>query len=139
MSAPSSTCPCGSAATRGKSVALNVVPSASLSVLIAFFPKCPVCWAVYMSMFGSLGLSRLPYMGWLLPVLVALMALHLLLLWRKAPRIGWRPLILSVAGCVTIAATRLLDVTTTWPVLFAMAFIVSGSWLSSRVECQSTR
>jgi membrane-bound ClpP family serine protease len=92
-----------------------------------------------MSMFGSLGLSRLPYMGWLLPVLIALMALHLVMLWRKVPSIGWRPLILSVAGCVTIAATRLLDVTTTWPVLLAMVMIISGSWLSSRVDCRSTR
>jgi hypothetical protein len=34
--------------------------TAVLSLLIAFFPKCPVCWATYMSMFGSVWLARTP-------------------------------------------------------------------------------
>ncbi|MFN0215142.1 MAG: hypothetical protein ACKVT2_12875, partial [Saprospiraceae bacterium] len=63
-------------------------PSILLGFLVAFFPKCPICWAAYMSMFGSFGLARTPYMGWLFPVLICFLGLHLLLLLKKAPQKG---------------------------------------------------
>src|SRR5690606_37188336 len=77
---------------------VRALPSMLLSILIAFFPKCPVCWAVYMSMFGSLGLAKLPYMRWLLPVLLVFLALHLFLLYRKAAQRGYLPFVASLAG-----------------------------------------
>lgn len=123
-------CPCLSGAAKGKAVALKVVPSASLSVLIAFFPKCPMCWAVYMSMFGSLGLAKLPYVPWLLPLLLACMALHLFMLWRKIPNVGWWPLVLSVAGFAAIISVRMADAPCTAVLVVGMSFIVGGSLLN---------
>ena len=76
--------------------------SVLLSVLIAFFPKCPLCWAAYMSMFGSLGLANTPYMGWLLPVLVGVLGIHLYLLAKKIPHKGYGPFGLSLAGALLV-------------------------------------
>ena len=41
------------------------------SLGVAFFPKCPVCWAAYLSVFGIAGLEQIPYAPWLQPVLAA--------------------------------------------------------------------
>jgi protein SCO1/2 len=57
---------------------LRGLPALSiLSVAIAFFPKCPVCWAAYLSVFGIAGLEQLPYSPWLLPLLASLMLINL--------------------------------------------------------------
>jgi protein SCO1/2 len=54
-----------------------------LSLAAAFFPKCPVCWAAYLSVFGIAGLERLPYSPWLLPLLASLMLINLGSLWLQ--------------------------------------------------------
>ena len=48
-----------------------------LSLAAAFFPKCPVCWAAYLSVFGIAGLEQLPYSPWLLPLFACLMLINL--------------------------------------------------------------
>ena len=102
-----------------------------LSILIAFFPKCPVCWAVYMSMFGSLGLAKLPYMSWLLPVLMAFLGFHLFLLYRKAPQRGYLPFSISLTGAALIIGGRFFFPFEHWLLFTGMALIVSGSLLNS--------
>lgn len=102
-----------------------------LSIIIAFFPKCPFCWAIYMSMFGCLGIAKLPYMKWLLPVLLLFLALHLFMLYRKAARIGYIPFGISVFGAVTIMFTRTFFPFETWLLIIGMVSIISGSLLNS--------
>lgn len=68
-------------------------------VLLAFFPKCPICWAVYMSAFGVSGLQSIPYSPWLIPWIVLAIAVNLVILYRKASvRNGLTPFWLSLAG-----------------------------------------
>ncbi|MCW3464969.1 hypothetical protein [Chitinophaga nivalis] len=31
------------------------------AMLIALFPKCPVCWGIYLSLFSSVGIAKIPY------------------------------------------------------------------------------
>ncbi len=108
------------------------LPSIATGILIAFFPKCPMCWAVYMSMFGSLGLAELPYMPWLLPVLLVFLALHLFMLLRKAmQRRYFFPFWLSLSGAVIIMAGRTFLPQEKWLLFTGMAFIISGSMLNS--------
>ena len=47
------------------------------SLALAFFPKCPICWAAYLSVFGIAGLDRIPYSPWLQPVLAKAMLINL--------------------------------------------------------------
>jgi hypothetical protein len=116
-------------ATAGKTT--RSLPSVLMSILIAFFPKCPICWAVYMSMLGSIGLAKLPYMPWLFPVLLVLLCFHLFMLYRKATQKGYLPLVLSVAGAAIILTGRSFFPLQTWLVIPGMALVISGSLLNS--------
>ena len=73
------------------------------SVLVAFFPRCPMCWAAYMSLLGIAGIGRIPYAPWLLYVFMILMAVNLVSLWMRAghrrSRMGFW---LSLMGSATI-------------------------------------
>lgn len=80
--------------------------SLMLSFLIAFFPKCPLCWAAYMSLFSGIGLSQIPFQPWLLPVLFGMLALHLYLLYRQCRRTGFGPLWLSLCGVALLVTGR---------------------------------
>lgn len=50
----------------------------------AFFPKCAVCWAAYLSVFGIAGLSQLSYSPWLKPAFAALMLLNVASVWLRS-------------------------------------------------------
>jgi mercuric ion transport protein len=109
----------------------RMLPSVLMSILIAFFPKCPFCWAIYMSMFGSIGLARLPYMPWLFPVLMAFLAFHLLMLWRKVPQKGYLPFLISLAGAVVILSGKVFFPLAQWLSVAGMVLIISGSLLNN--------
>lgn len=109
--------------------------SVALSVLIAFFPKCPLCWAAYMSLFGFLGLSQLPYMSWLLPVLLIFLGVYLIILYKKSPKNGYIPFQLSLAGAVLLLIGKLFFPLEKWIAVLGMIFIISSSlWLSFGVQ-----
>ncbi|MDI9311724.1 MAG: hypothetical protein QM535_16050 [Limnohabitans sp.] len=98
-----------------------------LSVLIAFFPKCPLCWAAYMSVFGFLGLAQLPFMGWLLPVLLLLFGIYLVILYKKSSKGNYLPFQLSLIGASFLASGKLFFPTETWIAIIGMICIISSS------------
>ncbi|MEM0577429.1 hypothetical protein [Flavobacterium polysaccharolyticum] len=109
--------------------------SVALSVLIAFFPKCPLCWAAYMSLFGFLGLSQLPYMSWLLPVLLVFLGIYLVILYRKSHKNGYIPFQLSLTGAILLLIGKLFFPLEKWIAVLGMIFIISSSlWLSFGVQ-----
>lgn len=74
---------------------------------VAFFPKCPFCWAAYMSVFGIARLEQIPYSPWLQPILVALMLLNLFSVWvrgRATRRMNGFSLV--AAGAIAIVASK---------------------------------
>jgi hypothetical protein len=107
------------------------VLTAVLSVLIAFFPKCPVCWATYMSMFGSVWVARAPYVPWLHPLLVGVSAWNLLVLLRRAPNSGYGPFVLGLIGLASILGGRSLFPQDRWLLFCGMALMVASSLVSS--------
>ena len=109
----------------------RALPSVFVSILIAFFPKCPLCWAAYMTMFGSAGLARTPYIGWLFPVLIALLSLHLLLLLQKARKKGYGPFICSVTGALIILGSRAFLPSNQFVMIPGVLLILSGSLWNS--------
>lgn len=109
--------------------------SVTLSVLIAFFPKCPLCWASFMSLFGFLGLTQLPYMPWLLSILLLLLGIYLIILYRKSPKNGYIPFHLSLAGAILLLIGKLFFPLEKWIALLGMIFIISSSlWLSFGIQ-----
>jgi protein SCO1/2 len=76
------------------------------SIGVAFFPKCPVCWAAYLSTFGIAGLERIAYVPWLQPLLVLAMLINLASLWWRGRAIGrMTGFCLATAGAATIIAS----------------------------------
>lgn len=72
---------CGARGSRRTARLAAIVPG----ILIAIAPKCPFCWAAYLSAFASLGISvEIPYQPWLLPVLTGLLAVNLIALLLRA-------------------------------------------------------
>jgi protein SCO1/2 len=79
---------------------------ASLGVVL--FPKCPVCWAGYLSLFGIAGLQRVPYTPWLQPVLATVMLVNVASVWlriRATGRMG--AFYLASTGALAILASKL--------------------------------
>lgn len=78
--------------------------SASPPLLAALFPKCPLCWAAYLSALGITGMEGVRYAPWALFVLVLLMPANLYLIYRRARHRDWNhPFYLSAAGvCVAL-------------------------------------
>jgi protein SCO1/2 len=88
----------------GRAVLSVVTPLA-----VAFFPKCPVCWAAYASMFGLGGVGWLPYSPWLWPVLIALMLVNLGAIgWMAWRRGSYAPFALSLAGALCLCLLGLV-------------------------------
>lgn len=109
---------------------LKSIPSILLSVLIALFPKCPLCWAAYMSMFGSVGLVNLPYMGWLLPVLFVFLGIHLYLLYQRSEMTGPLPFQLSLSGAFLIILGKFVF-SQTWVLFIGMSLLIIASLMIS--------
>lgn len=139
-------CPCESAASVEKTSAPAVARSSGrtvgalvVSILVAFFPKCPMCWAAYCSALGLAGLAGSPYMEALLPVLVAMLGFHLISLGKQVRKVGYGPLLISVAGATTLFLVRRYTPSTGWALNSGILLIVSGSvWNSfSMRRCRS--
>jgi len=78
------------------------------SVALAFFPKCPICWAAYLSFFGIAGLDRIPYSPWLQPMLATAMLINLASVWLRARATGRMiAFYLVSAGALIIIASKL--------------------------------
>ncbi|WP_053991282.1 hypothetical protein [Mangrovimonas sp. TPBH4] len=83
----------------------NTIQQVVFPILVVFFPKCPICWAAYLSVFGISGLQSIPYSPWLLPVIFVIMLFNLVLLYRKAKlRNGFFPFWISLIGTLLVVS-----------------------------------
>lgn len=107
------------------------------SLGVAFFPKCPICWAAYLSFFGVAGLQRIPYFPWLQPVLAAVMLINLASVWLRGRSTGrMYGFYLVSAGALAILVSKIgpdWERTAVWGVALTLA----GS-LASALRAAST-
>lgn len=88
---------------RWRSKILNTTQQTVFPILAGFFPKCPFCWAAYLSFFGISGLQQIPYSPWLLPLIFGIMLFNLVLLYKKAKiRNGLLPFAISLTGTLLV-------------------------------------
>ncbi len=79
----------------------------AVALALALFPKCPLCWAAYLSLFGIVGLESIPYSPWLQPVLAILLLSSLTSIWFRARSTGrMMPFYLVTAGAIAIVASK---------------------------------
>ena len=87
-----------------RSFALSLV----LGLLIALTPKCPFCWAAYMSVFSSLGLGTVSYQPWFLPLMIILLVLNVgILFYQALKKKNFGPFGLSLLGMSLILVGKL--------------------------------
>jgi protein SCO1 len=105
--------------------------STAIALGLALFPKCPFCWAAYLSLFGIAGLQSIPYSPWLQPVLAILLLSNLTSIWFRARTTGrMLPFYLVTAGALTIIACKTLSAPSTLSLLGVLLTLV-GSLLST--------
>jgi len=102
------------------------------SLGIAFFPKCPICWATYVSAFGISSLVPIPYSPWLQLVLFGVMALNLAAVgWRGRSTKRMTGFALVAAGALAVVATK-LGAVPEHASLLGVALTMAGSFASAR-------
>src|SRR5258705_27104 len=70
---PSSPAP---SSVSGSARAVSAISGTLASLVWAFFPKCPLCWAAYLSVFGITGAQQILYFSKMRPVFLALMLIN---------------------------------------------------------------
>lgn len=100
-------------------------------LLIALFPKCPICWASYMSAFGIASIVNIPYSPWLVPLFALGIGGNLWFLYRaRNKRNGLTPFWVSGLGAALLLIGGLwLDLSTC--MYAGMVLILLGSILNS--------
>lgn len=97
-------------ATRSGRAARTGVVMAGIG--LALFPKCPFCFAAYLSAFGLIGASSIKPTGLFVPVLVGFMGLNLMLIWRSARRRNYpTPFYVGVAGTICLTLSLMFNET----------------------------
>ena len=97
---------------------------------VALLPKCPICWAAYLSAFGVAGFGSIPYSPWLLPLLAAAVLVNLGSMWLRGRATGTlAPFWLAGVGTLLIAALK-LGFPLPGAALAGVALTLAGSLLS---------
>lgn len=90
---------------------VNNVQQVAFPVLVAFFPKCPFCWAAYLSALGISGIQSIPYSPWLVPVIMLIMIFNSIILYSKSKaRNGLIPFWISLIGVSFVGLGYLLPI-----------------------------
>ena len=108
---------------------------------LALFPKCPFCWAAYLSLFGIAGLESIPYSPWLQPVLAILLLSNLTSVWFRARTTGrMLPFYLVTAGALTIIFSKTFSAPVAASFIGVLLTLVGSVWSTfSRVESKPAK
>ncbi|MGH9195846.1 MAG: SCO family protein, partial [Acidimicrobiia bacterium] len=101
------------------------------SLGVAFFPRCPVCWAAYLSVFGIAGLEKIPCSPWLQSVLATVMLINLASVWfrgRSTRRMS--AFYLVCAGALAILVSK-AGLGWEYVAVWGVALTIAGSLLSA--------
>ncbi len=95
--------------TPSRTAFASPVFATAVAVGLALFPKCPFCWAAYLSLFGIAGLQSIPYSPWLQPVLAVMLLLNLTSIWFRARSTGrMMPFYLVTAGAFLVIVSKVV-------------------------------
>jgi hypothetical protein len=76
---------------------------------------------------GIGGLANIPHLKFIFPVLVVMLAVHLLLLLKQSKRIGYGPFLVSLAGALTISIARQYSPLIRGVLNLGMGLVLAGS------------
>jgi hypothetical protein len=111
-----------------------------LGVILSFFPKCPFCWAAYMSIFSTLGLASVPYMPWLQPVMMVFFLVNIFTLFMIArKRNNYTSFAFSVTGALMIMVSKFMTASLLLTYLGLLMIITASLWnlVFKKLACYS--
>lgn len=86
-----------------KPTVLSRISTILLPVLIAFFPKCPMCWMAYLNLLGIGSVVSISYQPWLVYAFAGLAVFNLVNLYRLSKkRNGLFPFYLALVGMLLL-------------------------------------
>jgi hypothetical protein len=105
----------------------------SLSVVLLFlFPKCPLCWTAYASLFSFIGLEAVSYnSNWSYVILSLLLIGSFLLLRKHYLNKAWFSIIFYGLGISILLTTYYLNYSESW-LLYLVLILILLSNLSKR-------
>lgn len=123
-------CGCASAPSRPKARRhLSLLPT----VLLVLMPKCPLCLAAWIGIFGSFGTNRWVNAVWGMPLALVLLSMTLgalaLRAWRSRDP---RPAFIGVMGAASLLSGKFLTDTPIC-IYLGLALLIGASLLSTRV------
>jgi len=93
-----------------KPTIFNRLSTIILPVLIAFFPKCPMCWMAYLNLIGIGSIVSISHQSWLVYAFIGLALLNLVNLYRLSKkRNGLFPFYLALCGMLLLGLNYWLD------------------------------
>lgn len=111
----------------------NIIPA----IVAAALPKCPLCLAAYLSVFGVSGISPLQFGFWLLPAMVFFSAVTIILLFYQARRTQkYIPFFLSLIGLIFISAGKFYLESSALIYAGIGILLISSVWLSTAKQRQ---
>lgn len=120
-----------------KSDIVGAAPAVGASLLPSL--SCPACWPAYASLLSSVGLSFLGEGRFLLWLNVAALLVSLMVLWRRARRAGYLPVVIAALAAITILLGKFWlnwnPANWTGAAALLAAFVWSGA-KSGPVNCQ---
>jgi protein SCO1 len=88
----------------------TVIINGALSFLLLLFPKCPICWATYLSVFGLTGISWLEYNPNLIWAFGILSIINLVFMLKKAKNINsYFPFVIALTGYSILFSSIVTD------------------------------
>jgi protein SCO1/2 len=110
---------------------IQSISNTFMVLVVAFFPKCPICWAAYLSAFGLSGISWLKYNPKFLFIIITIMIVNLGVLYYKSKITqSYISFVLSLVGIfITLCSTifpiiAFLKMIGLFLVIFSSALIV---------------
>ncbi len=110
---------------------LRTIGAGLFPFLVAFFPKCPLCWAVYMSALGISGSPLLSYNRNWLAVFIGMIAInYAVLIYRASRSRHYAPILLNTLG-LFFSLFLCAYLKYEWAIYPGLALMLTGSSLSN--------
>ncbi len=101
------------------------------AIIAALLPKCPLCLAAYLSIFGVFGVSPLQYGVWIVPAMLFFSALTIVLLFWQTRRSGkYLPFFLGLIALLFIYSGKFWLDSSLLIYAGIAVLLVSSLWLS---------
>ncbi len=114
-----------------KTSILNVVTA----VVLFLFPKCPICWAAYASLFSFLGLEQISFnSNWSYIVLGIFLVGSFFLMRKHYLNKSWSSLVLYGLGMVILMISYGLNFTENWWLYVVLGLIVLSNLSSNSIQ-----